>query len=285
MKKYLILVLSAALLLAFFGCGSPKEKESEEVKVPEGAENTEFDLPAPEKALEAVSGESSSMLYKFTGDDFAKIKGARAGSTLEVRYTTPVSWGCGEIGWVSIDNAGPAIHGRKSSAEKRIANIPVEFLVFGPDHFTIHIFNGADVNNVILHAVGEDYVVEPDPRAVTGGTQIFVPFGNEPQGKGDVSKADINKIKAAPDTAKLVFYFGAEETEEAGILKLASKKDYTDGYNLDKTLLDWVRVDSDKKASIAISEIKAAMTGNTKKLDINIGENAKTKLEFIQIEP
>jgi len=285
MKKYLILVLSAALLMAFFGCGSPKDTEPEGPPVIEGAIDTEFELPDPESIAQSVGGESGSKLYKFTGDYFTKIKGARAGSFLEVQYETPVSWGCGEIGWVSIENAGPAIHGRKSSKEKRTASIPVEFIVLGTDNFTIHIFNNADVKKVILHEVPEDYVVVKDPRAKEGGTQIFVPFGNEPEGKGDVSKADINKILAAPGTAKLVFYFGAEETEEAGILKLASKKDYTGNYDLDKTLLDWVRVDSDKKASIAISEIKAAMTGNSKKLDINLGENTRTKLEFIQIEP
>jgi len=286
MKKFLILALSAALLLALFGCGSPKETEPE--GPPPGTEDFEkigLTLPASEKAAQAVTGEGDSMLYKFTGEDFTKIKEANPGSLLEVVYQTSVSWGCGEIGWISIDNAGPAIHGKASKKETRVAQIPIEDLVLGTDNFTIHIFNGAAVLEVNLYAAPEDHVVEPNPKAVAGGIKIFVPFGNEPKGKGDVSKADINKILAAPGTSKLVFYFGADETEEAGILKLASKKDYTGNFDLDVTLLDWVRVDSDKKASIAISEIKAAMTGNSKKLDINLGEHTATELIYIQIVP
>jgi len=285
MKKFLILMLSAALLMAFFGCGSPKDDVAGGDDTNggiEGGTDTEFELPAPTEAEKKVTGEDNSKLYKFTGADFEKIKGARAGSKLEVQYETAVAWGCGEIGWVDITNAGPAIHGKQGSREKRTAQIPVEFLVFGTDHFTIHIFNKADVKAVILHEAPEGFTVVPNPKP---GTALFVPFGNEPKGKGDISKSDINKILAAPGTSKLVFYFGATETEEAGILKLASKKDYTGNFDLDVTLLDWVRVDSDKKASIEVSKIKAAMTGNSKKLDINLGEHTATELEYLQLEP
>ena len=59
---------------------------------------------------------------------------------------------------------------------------------------------------------------------------------------------------------------------------------FADGTTAAK-VVEWVRVDSDKKASIEVSKIKAAMTGNSKKLDINLGEHTATELEYLQLEP
>ena len=82
MKKFLILALSAALLTAFFGCGSPKEPEKE--KPPEGTVITEFDLPTPANETTANTGEAGSKMFKFIDADFTKIQGALPGSQLSI---------------------------------------------------------------------------------------------------------------------------------------------------------------------------------------------------------
>jgi len=212
MKKFLILALSAALLAAFFGCGSPKEQ----VK-PEGEEIL-LALPDPTNAA-TPTGEENSKMYKFSGDAFTKIQEANPGSTLEITYTANVTYAIGEAGWIDKDNAGPVISGNGS---KQTVHYDIEDLVLGTDNFTLHIFNGATLLEVILFAVPEGYEVKKNELATAGATKIVLPQGHKIPGRGDLSKVDYKKIREATGKT-LVFYFDDKADTESGILKFGPK--------------------------------------------------------------
>jgi len=303
MKKCLILVLSVALLMAFFGCGSGKPEE--EVGPPAGTEDFEkiyFEpLPTPTTLDKPTTGENSSKMYKFTGDDFAKIGGALTGSYLEIKYSSPVDYAVGEIGWKSISDAGPVIIGNGTS-KPQTAIVFREDLVIGDD-FTIHIFNGADLKSVTLFSAPDDYTPTPDKHATEGAKKIFIPSGHKVPGNGDLSKADFAKITTA-SSGSVVFYFEENTAPDNGILKFGPKsgdpyKHY--GISKDGAAVDgdggwraYTAGDKDGEGTIeyTVADIKAAIasaaadftTGKFNKLEINQGSSAKAKLVYIELK-
>ena len=300
MKKFLILALSAALLLAFFGCGSPKEKEPE--GPPAGTENFEeiaLTLPDSTSAAKADTGENNSNMYKFSTEDSAKIKGANPGSRLAVTYQADVDYAVGEIGWLDKANAGPVISG-DGSKKKQTAYIDVVFLadVFGEDNsFTIHIFNGAKLIEVMLMAAPDDYDYKGNDKATTGATPIFIPFGHKLPGNGDLSKADFKRITTAT-TGKVVFYFDIEEeNKDYGILKFGPKcGDPYKHYGISKAgeIIDgddgWRAVAENigtKTIEYTVAEIQAgvkAAGASYNKLEINMGKADAKKADLLYIE-
>ena len=221
MKKFLILALSAALLLALFGCGSPKEKESDDKDKPSAdLIKTPLELPGSTNADTATTGEAGSKMFKFIGDDFTKINEANPGSKLEITYNATVTYAIGEAGWIDKDNAGPVISG---NGKKQTVHYDIEDLVLGTEDFTLHIFNGATLLEVILYLAPEGYEVEKNELATAGATKIVLPKGHKITGRGDLSKVDFKKITTAADTKKLVFYFDDKADTDSGILKFGPK--------------------------------------------------------------
>jgi len=307
MKKFLILVLSAALLLAFFGCGSPKEDESKNDGPPPGTED--FDeiylepLPTPADSDKATTGENNSKMYKFTGENFTKIKDALPGSYLSIKYTSTVNYAVGEIGWKSISDAGPVIIGDATN-KNQTAIVYREDLVIGDADFTIHMFNPSTLKEVVLYSAPEGYTPTPNPNATAGGQKIFIPSGHPVPGNGDLSKADFAKItKAASGT--LVFYFEKNTAPSDGILKFGPKsgdpyKHY--GISKDGAAIDgndgwraYTAGEEEGKGTITytVAEIKAGLafaatdfpSGKFNKLEINQGSTAKADLVYIELKP
>ena len=223
MKKFLILALSAALLLALFGCGSPKEDD----KGPpaEIGDLEEIPLTIPDKGPKIdskITRENNSYMYKFTGDEFEKIKGALPGSKLSITYKFNETYAAGEVGWIDTNNAGPVFSG---NGGKNTVYYDIEDLVYEGDTFNLHIFNGAELLEVTLYAAPPDYDVKKNELATEGAIKIVLPQGHKIQGRGDLSKADFKKITAA--AGKTVwFYFDDKADTESGILKFGPKSYY-----------------------------------------------------------
>jgi len=296
MKKFLILALSAALLTAFFGCGSPKEPEKE--KPPEGTVITEFDLPTPANETTANTGEASSKMYKFTGESFTAIKDASPGSYLEITYTSTVAYAVGEMGWKSITDAGPVISGN-GTGKKQEVKVYVEDLVLGDADFTLHMFNPSELKGVSLYAVPESVGPEKNPNATAGATKIVLPLGHKIPGRGDLSKADFKKITTAT-SGTLVFYWDDKTNTETGILKFGPKQgDPYKHYGISKetgTITEgndgWRPVDSAeaKTVTYTVTEIKTSVgaAGNSfNKLEINNDTegNKEGVLLYIELKP
>jgi len=300
MKKYLIIALSLALLLAFFGCGNPKEEDAEETV--DIGDLTETDLTLPDasaKVDKEKTGENGSYMFIFTGEDFTAIKGAKAGSKLSVTYKSTVDYAVGEIGWIDIANAGPVISGNKKS---QTIYLDIEDLVLGTDNFTIHMFNGtnSDLLEVTLYTAPDGYKVERNKKATDGGKKIVIPRGNPVPGNGDLSKADYKKIIKAADTAKLVLTFDLDDAEkDIGLLKFGPKsgdpyKHY--GISKDGKAIDgndgWRSADADGKITYTITEINAAIKeaekdkpeGIFNKFEINMGKEGERKSKLVYIE-
>jgi len=300
MRKYLIIALSAALLLAFFGCGSPKE---EPAGPPAGSEDFEeiwFDpLPTASTKPKTETGENNSNLYVFAGEDFAKIKNANPGSILVVKYAATVDYAVGEVGWKSITDAGPVIIGDGSN-KPQTAYINVEDLFLGDADFTLHIFNGATLREVTLLAAPEDYEVTVNPKATQGAKKIFIPFGHKVPGNGDLSKTDFKKITTAA-SGSLVFYFNDDVPTDIGLMKFGPKsgdpyKHY--GISAAGEIADgdtgWRPVDAETKTiTYTVAEIKAGVTaaakdfptGKFNKLEINLGSSKRADLLYIELKP
>jgi len=308
MKKYLILVLSAALLLAFFGCGSPKEGPEDTSSRPSGFDPENYDdeelvLPAKSKAP-SETGEIDSELYIFSAEVSAKIKAAEEEGVLRITYSASKDYAVGEIGWIDIENAGPVIIGNGSNKKQDAYYDIRDFTeVFGADGtLTIHIFNGAKLNGVTLYTPKEGY--EPNlnnPKATAGSQKIIIPIGHPLNGNGDLSKADFKKITTGT-YSKLVFYFAIKEGEEEaakdrGILKFGPKcgSPYTH-YGISKSgdIIDgdegWRAIGEEiAKQTITydVSVIKAGVTKAGKgfnKLEINMGKVADKKADLVYIE-
>jgi len=299
MKKFLILALSAALLTAFFGCGSPKEPEQ---KLP-GDINEDFEeiffepLPDSTNAATANTGENGSKMFKFTGDDFTKIKSAIPGSYLEVKYSATVAYAVGEIGWIDIANAGPVISG-DATGKTQTVYYNVEDLVIGDADFTIHIFNGATLKGVTLYAAPEGYVPKANDKATAGATKIVLPMGHKIPGRGDLSKADFKKITTAASGSTLVFYFDDTAATDSGILKFGPKqgdpyKHYgidTDGTIKDESGKGWRVADATTRTiTYTVAEIKAGVTEagpGFNKLEVNNdASGAQGVLLYIELKP
>ena len=296
MKKFLILALSAALLTAFFGCGSPKEPAAE--KPPEGTENfVESDLPLPTStnAATADTGENNSKMFKFVGDDFTKIKEANKGSQLVIKYKANVKYACGEIGWKSGSDAGPVISGNGTGKTQTVF-YNVEDLVIGDEDFTLHIFNGATLDSVVLRAAPDGYEPKSNPKATAGATKIVLPQGHDIPGRGDLSKADFKKITTA--SGSLVFYFDDTADTESGILKFGPKQGDpykhwgidSDGSIKDEAGRGWRVVDATTRTiTYTVAEIKAAVTAagaGFNKLEINNDASGKQGvLLYLELKP
>jgi len=307
MKKYLIIALSVSLLFAFFGCGSPKEEEKKNNAPEELGDLDEIPLtlPASTSATKANTGEANSLMYKFTGDDFAKIKAALPGSLLRITYKATVSYAVGEIGWIDQTNAGPIIIGNETN-KNQTAYYNVEDVVIGTDNFTVHMYNPSTLLDVTLFAAPEGYVVK---KSEYTGIKIIIPQGHPISGNGDLSKVDFKKINTAA-SGDLVFYFVVrDEYKDDGILKFGPKSgdpykhfgiDGSDGKIYDESGKGWKRADDITKDKIvySISDIKTAVidAGNAgfaggvfNKFEINIGkgddDKAKADLLYIEIVP
>ena len=305
MKKFLILALSAALLLALFGCGSPKEDDKEDEKnqgLPPGVDLSEF-TPVTLKFADGTSkpktetGENKSLLYAITGEDFDQIKDAPEGSILGVTYKAVYDYACGEVGWKSITDAGPVLMGDGTS-RNREGLILIEDLVLGTDNLTIHIFNEASLRDVTLYIPPEKdppYKPQPNENATEGAKKIVLPWGDKIPGAGDMSKVDFKNITTAA-SGNLVFYFDVvEEFKDQGILKFGPKcgdpyKHFgidTDGSNKDESGKGW-RPATDGKIIYTIAEVKAAVAsaGNGfNKFEIRIGDSdGKPKADLLYIE-
>jgi len=266
---------------------------------PGGFVENVFELPVYTSADRTTTGEYNSKLYKFTGEAFTKIKNANPGSFLEVTYRANVSWACGEIGWKSITDAGPVIIGNGSSRRQTV-KYNVEDLVLGTDNFTIHIFNGADLADVTLHAAPDGYVPVPNPKATAGATKIVLPQGHNVFGNGDLSKADFKKITTAA-SGTLVFYFDYKANTTDGFLKFGPKsKDPYKHYGIsnDGTIVDgdngWRFVNvATKTITYNVSDIKKAVAdaaadfpeGTFEWLEINMGIDNNADLLYIELKP
>jgi len=302
MKKFLILALSAALLLALFGCGSPKEDDKGIPGVnapPAGTENFEeiaLTLPSP-TSPETDTGENGSKMYKYTGEDFTKIKEALPGSYVAVTYKATVTYAVGEIGWIDASNAGPVISGKDDKGKNQTAYYNVEDLLLGTDNFTVHIFNGATLADVTLYAAPPDYDYKGNDKATAGATKIVLPQGHNIIGRGDLSKVDFKKITTAA-SGTLVFYFDETADTESGILKFGPKKGSpykhygidSDGSIKDESGKGWRVVNSETRTiTYTVAEIKAGVTeagAGFNKLEINNDSSGKEGvLLYLELKP
>jgi len=267
---------------------------------PEGFEENVFALPVYISADKTTTGEYNSKLYKFTGDDFTKIKNANPGSQISITYNATVNYAIGEAGWIDINNASPVISG-DGTGKRQTVNYDIADLVLGTDNFTIHIFNGATLADVTLHAAPEGYEPLKNQKATAGATKIVIPQGHMIIGRGDLSKADFKKITTAA-SGSLVFYFDDTTDTESGILKFGpvSKDPYKHyGISNDGTIVDgsegWRAINAATKTiTYNVSDIKKAVTdartyfpsGTFNKLEINNDASGREGvLLYIELKP
>jgi hypothetical protein len=296
-RKVWLILLGLVLVfgLVMLGCGGNKDEE-EQGGLPSELGDHEIvplGVPSGESATKATTGENNSKLHKVVGGDLAKINGATPGSFIGVSYKSDVGYACGEIGWIDGSNAGPVVHGEGASTTKEVF-IPVEELIKTEDDFTVHIFNGATLVDIVLYVAPEDYVITPNPKATTGGKKIVIPFGSKLAGNGDLSKADFKTITTA-ESGSLVFYFDDEADTSSGILKFGPKRGDpykhfgidSDGTNKDESGKGWRVIDGETKTiKYTVAEIKAAVTaaGTTfNKFEINMGDTKKADLLYIEL--
>jgi len=286
-------------LMAFFGCGSPKEDGTDEGEITAGTENFDeipLTVPGSTDSDKAATGENNSKMFKFTGDDFTKIKDANKGSQLVIEFKATVKYACGEIGWKSISEAGPVISGNGSGKTQKVV-YDVEDLFLGDSDLTIHMFNNGILGAVILRAAPDDFVPTPNPKATAGATKIVLPKGHDITGRGDLSKVDFKKITTASG-GSLVFYFDDTAAADSGILKFGPKQgDPYTHYGISKTGEavegndGWRPLDSAETRTITytVAEIKSAVTASGagfNKLEINNDASGKEgKLLYIELKP